>query len=109
MPLLVILTNKIKDYTEIYYLDLPWRRQRSYDQLWGIAQETWDFVTPGVLVEVVATIKNRCQAVIDAQGDHKKYQQIAVRYDKAQLNLPENMPNTTADLIHLHYLCLTPE
>jgi hypothetical protein len=65
--------DKIKDYIEVYYPDLPGGRQRSYNQLRGIAQKAWDSITPDLLAEVVATMQDRCQAVIDAQGGHTKY------------------------------------
>lgn len=49
--------DKMKDYIEVYYLDLPRGRQRSCDQLRGIVQEAWDSITPDVHAEVVATVR----------------------------------------------------
>ena len=68
-----LIWNQMKDYIEIHYPDLPGGRQRTYDQLRGIVQEAWESVTPNDLANVVATMKDRCQAVIEARGGHTKY------------------------------------
>jgi hypothetical protein len=65
--------NKMKDYIENHYPDLPAGRQRTYDQLRQIVQEAWDSITDEVLRELIGSMKERCQAVIDADGGHTKY------------------------------------
>lgn len=65
--------NKMKDYIENCYPDLPAGRQRTYDQLRQIVQEAWDSITDEVLRELIGSMKDRCQAVIDADGGHTKY------------------------------------
>ena len=68
-----VIWNRMKDYIEAYYPDLPAARQPTYDQLRGIVQEDWDSVTPEDLREIIGTTKDCCQAVIDAKGGHTKY------------------------------------
>jgi transposase len=68
-----LVWNQMKDYIEACYPDLPGGRQRTYDQLRGIVQEAWDSITPELLAEVIETMRDRCQAVIDAQGGYTKY------------------------------------
>lgn len=63
----------MKDHIEQHYPDLPGGRQYSYDQLRGMGCEAWESVTPEMLTEVVGTMRERCQAVIDAQGGHTIY------------------------------------
>jgi transposase len=65
--------NRMKDYIETYYPDMPAGRQPTYDQLRGIVQEAWDSITPEDLRDIIGTMKDRCQAVIDAKGGHTKY------------------------------------
>jgi hypothetical protein len=63
----------MKNYIEVYYPDLPRGRQRSYDQLRGIVREAWESITPEDLRDVIETMGDRCQAVIDARSGHTKY------------------------------------
>jgi transposase len=65
--------DKIKDYIELHYPDLPAGRQYTYDRLRGIVQEAWESITPEDLRSVVGTMSERCQAVIDARAGHTKY------------------------------------
>ena len=65
--------NRMKDYIEAHYPDLPGGRQCSYDELRSIVQEAWESITPKDLGDIIATMKDRCQAVIDARGGHTKY------------------------------------
>jgi hypothetical protein len=68
-----LIWNRMKDHIEQHYPDLPGGRQYSYDQLRGMVCEAWESVTPEMLTEVVGTMRERCQAVIDAQGGHTIY------------------------------------
>ena len=52
--------NKIKDYIEARYPDLPGGKQYTYDRLRGIVQEAWDLITPELLGDLLGTIKERC-------------------------------------------------
>lgn len=65
--------NKMKDYIEENYPDLPYGKQRTYDQLRTIVQEAWESITEDVLRDLVDSMQARCQAVIDAKGSHTKY------------------------------------
>jgi transposase len=65
--------NRMKDYIESYYPDLPSGKQRSYEQLREIVKEAWDQISPDMLKELIDSMKDRCQAVIDAKGGHTKY------------------------------------
>lgn len=65
--------NKMKDYIEACYPDLPNGRQRTYDQLRQIVREAWDSTTEQDLRELVDSMRDRCQAVIDADGGYTKY------------------------------------
>ena len=63
----------MKDYIEARYPDLPGGKQYTYDRLRGIVQEAWDSITPELLGDLLGTMKERCQAVIDAGGGYTKY------------------------------------
>jgi hypothetical protein len=63
----------MKDYIELHYPDQPRGRQYTYKRLRGIIQEAWDSITPNDLQDVIGTMRERCQAVIDACGGHTKY------------------------------------
>jgi transposase len=65
--------NKMKDWIELNHPDLPGGKQRTYDQLRAIVQEAWDSITPEYLDSLVDSMRERCQAVIDAQGGYTKY------------------------------------
>ena len=63
--------NKMKDYIEIHYPDLPVGQQRTYEQLREIVQEAWDSISVEYLSDLVSSMQARCQAVIDAAGGHR--------------------------------------
>jgi hypothetical protein len=65
--------NKMKDYIEIYYPDLPYGRQRTYDQLRRIVQEAWGKITEDYLSSIVNSMRDRCEAVLAAQGGYTLY------------------------------------
>lgn len=65
--------NKMKDYIELRYPDLYGGKQLSYDQLRIAVREAWDSIPASYLVELIESMPNRCQAVIDADGGHTKY------------------------------------
>jgi transposase len=65
--------NKMKDYIEIHYPDLDFGRQRTYPQLRNIVKEAWDSITPEYLASIVFSMRERCEAVLAAQGGYTKY------------------------------------
>ncbi|KAF1946614.1 hypothetical protein EJ02DRAFT_493737, partial [Clathrospora elynae] len=65
--------NKMKDWIELNHPDLPAGRQRSYDQLCDIVKQAWEAITPEYLESLVISMRERCQAVIDAEGGYTKY------------------------------------
>jgi len=65
--------NMMKDYIELTYPDLLGGRDYTHNRLRGIVQEAWESIEPQVLFDLVATMKDRCQAVIDAQGGYTSY------------------------------------
>jgi hypothetical protein len=65
--------NKMKDYIEINYPDLPGGRQYTYEQLRGIVREAWDSISLDFLRELIESMPARCQAVIEAKGGYTKY------------------------------------
>jgi transposase len=65
--------NRIKDYIEHHYPDLPAGKQRTYDQLRQIVQEAWNAVSDQTLSSLIESMKERCEAVIAAEGGHTKY------------------------------------
>ena len=58
--------DKMKDYIAQHY---P-QNDMSYDKLREVVQEAWDAISEETLAELIATMKHRCQAVIDANGMH---------------------------------------
>jgi transposase len=65
--------NKMKDWIEAHYLDLPAGKQRTYDQLCEMVREAWDAITEEYINSLLDSITERCQAVIDAKGGYTKY------------------------------------
>jgi hypothetical protein len=63
----------MKNYIERHYLDLPAGNQRTYDQLRVIVEEAWDSITVLDLDDLIDSIGERCQVVIDAGGGYIKY------------------------------------
>ena len=48
-------------------------KRLSYDKLRKAVKEAWDAITEEQLRELIAGMKERCQAVIDANGGHIPY------------------------------------
>ena len=65
--------NKMKNYIEIHYPDLPSGKQYSYEQLRDIVKEAWDSITSETLQELLESMPARCKAVVEANGGHTKY------------------------------------
>jgi hypothetical protein len=65
--------NKMKDYIESRYPDLPCGKQCTYEQLREIVKEAWHYISPEVLGDLVDSMKDRCEAVINADGCDTKY------------------------------------
>jgi hypothetical protein len=65
--------NKMEDYIESCYPDLPCGKQRTYEQLREIVKEAWHYIPPEVLEDLIDSMKNRCEAVINADGGYTKY------------------------------------
>jgi hypothetical protein len=63
----------MKDYIEIHYPDLENGRERTYLQLRLIVREAWDSITPEYLASIVISMRERCEAVLAAQGGYTKY------------------------------------
>jgi hypothetical protein len=65
--------NKMKDWIELHHLDLPAGKQRSYEQLRQIVKEAWEAIPEETLRRLVEGMRDRCEAVIMAEGGHTKY------------------------------------
>ncbi|OCK73190.1 hypothetical protein K432DRAFT_449511, partial [Lepidopterella palustris CBS 459.81] len=61
--------NWIKDYIQNQYGDV----QLSYDQLREAVRAAWDSITEAQLQELQESMRDRCAAVITAQGGYTKY------------------------------------
>ena len=48
-------------------------KQRSFDELRVIVKEAWDSVTSEDLIDLILTMPERCQAVLDAEGGPTKF------------------------------------
>ena len=48
-------------------------KQRSYDELHVIVKEVWDSVTSEDLMNLIRTMPERCQAVLDAEGGSTRF------------------------------------
>lgn len=59
----------IKDYLQEKYPDV----HRSYPRLRDAVNEAWNSITDEQVRELIATMPDRCQAVIEAKGGHTKY------------------------------------
>jgi transposase len=60
--------NKMKDYIAKHYPE-----KMSYDQLREAVKAAWEWFPKEELQELVQSIRDRCQAVIDAEGGHIPY------------------------------------
>ncbi|KAF1977069.1 hypothetical protein BU23DRAFT_453791, partial [Bimuria novae-zelandiae CBS 107.79] len=47
--------------------------QLSYDRLRGAVREAWDAITREQLLELIDSMRQRCQDVINAQGGYTKW------------------------------------
>lgn len=63
------LWNKLKDWLGQKYPD----QNCSYDELRRRIQEAWDAIGEQELHQLILTMPQRCQDVIDAQGGHTKW------------------------------------
>jgi ketohexokinase/beta-glucosidase len=61
--------NWIKDWIEAQCGG----RQHSYENLRKYVRERWDLVTEDQLSSLIDSMKDRCLAVIEAEGGHTKY------------------------------------
>lgn len=61
--------NWMKDYIEKKFGDV----QLSYDRLRAAVQEAWDELPREKLIELVQSMKQRCEDVIAAEGGHTKW------------------------------------
>ena len=65
--------NLMKDYIERHYPDLESGKQLLYDKLREVVREAWDSISIDDLRELIDSMPERCQAVIDADSGHTKY------------------------------------
>jgi len=66
------LIEKVWDWMKDYIQDnLP--KRMTYAQLRAVIREAWDSITVDQLNELIDSIHARCQAVIDANGNHIPY------------------------------------
>ncbi|KAI0997691.1 hypothetical protein K3495_g10497 [Podosphaera aphanis] len=63
----------MKDKIEYKYPDLNGGRRRLSDQIRAIVKEAWDSVSTQELTDLIKSMHDRCQAVIDADGGPSKY------------------------------------
>jgi len=61
--------DDIKDYIQEHYPQV----HSSYKRLRQVVQEAWESITYDRIRELIHSIRERCQAVIDAQGWYTKY------------------------------------
>jgi hypothetical protein len=61
--------NWMKDYIQQNYGHLT----LSYDRLREVVREAWDSITINQLEELIDSMTERCQDVIDAKGGHTKW------------------------------------
>jgi hypothetical protein len=66
------LIEKIWDWMKDY-LETTFPEQMTYPQLRRAVQEAWDFITVDQLNELIDSMHDRCQAVIDADGKQIPY------------------------------------
>ena len=59
----------MKDYIKRVYGDV----QLSYNRLREAIREAWDSITEQQLKELLETMRERCQDVINAQGGYAKW------------------------------------
>ena len=64
------LWNWMKDWIQDVYGSID---KVSMDELRFIVQQAWDAVTKDILEELIDSMHDRCQAVIDAGGKYTKF------------------------------------
>jgi hypothetical protein len=47
--------------------------ERVFEGLQQVVKEAWDAITAGELQQLIRSMRDRCQAVIDADGRHTKF------------------------------------
>lgn len=65
--------NKMKYFIQFKYPDIGDGKQRSYDKLRDIVKEAWESVTSEDLMNLIRTMPERCQAVLDAEGGPTRF------------------------------------
>ena len=58
----------MKDYIQEHFGE-----KMSYDALRAAVREAWEAVPQSYLTELIGSMRERCQAVIKANGMHTKY------------------------------------
>ena len=56
-----------------HLLDTDLKEERLYTEMERCIQDAWDSLDPNYLYNYIGSMKDRCQAVIDAGGWHTKY------------------------------------
>ena len=69
----------MKDWIQRNYPDMDAGKQYTYDQLRLIVRGAWDGITPEFLQDLLDSMKDRCQAVLGADGGHTKYRNLFVK------------------------------
>ena len=64
------LWNIMKNWINTHY---PNNHKTSYDTLRKQVREAWDAIREDTLEELIDTMQERCQDVIDAEGGHTKW------------------------------------
>ena len=63
------LWDDMKDYIQEHYPQV----HSSYKRLRAVIQEAWESISHERIKELVHSMRDRCQAVIDAEGGYTKY------------------------------------
>ncbi len=61
--------NEMKDYIQKHYPETHWSLRRLQQEV----QEAWESITHERIKELIRSMPDRCQAVIDARGGDTKY------------------------------------
>ncbi|KAI1003685.1 hypothetical protein K3495_g4523 [Podosphaera aphanis] len=64
--------NLMQNFIRVTFPDSENGEPRSYGELYAVIMEAWDSVTPDQLRELVRSMPDRCQAVLDADGGYIK-------------------------------------
>lgn len=60
--------NEMKDYIERHFPE-----DQSYDRLRAAVKEAWEAIPESFFMELLESMRDRCQAVIDANGMHTRF------------------------------------